>query len=137
MLHAEGSPQVGVVEMDGGRIRTRDEHGQRGVTHPHWREFQAGCVVRLQSDASAEDPRPQVPRLFLNRPKVHKLVSQLHRQRSAPQDVDANGDANRDADGESIGDMLATEKLAENVADQVASPTAAPTPEEKRRRPVR
>ena len=122
------APQVGVVEMDGGRIRTRDEHGQRGVTHPHWREFQAGCVVRLQSEESAEDPRPQVPRLFLNRPKVHKLVSQLHRQHSAPQD---------DADGESIGDMLAAEKLAENVADQVASPTAAPTSEEKRRRPVR
>ena len=41
-------PQVGVVEMDGGRIRTREENGPRGVTDPHWREFQAGCVVRLR-----------------------------------------------------------------------------------------
>ena len=61
--------------MDGGRIRTRDENCPRGVTHPHWREFQAGCVVRLQSEASVEDPRPEVPRLFLNRPKVQKLVA--------------------------------------------------------------
>ena len=76
-------PQVGVVEMDGGRIRTRDENSPRGVTDPHWREFQAGCVVRLQSEASVEDPRPEVPRLFLNRPKVQKLVAQLHRQRKA------------------------------------------------------
>jgi hypothetical protein len=29
----------------GGRIRTGEENCQRGVTHPHWREFQAGCVV--------------------------------------------------------------------------------------------
>lgn len=122
-------PQVGVVEMDGGRIRTRDENGQRGVTHPHWREFQAGCVVRLQSQASAEDPRPEVPGLFLNRPQVHKLVSQLHRQRNAPQkDED---------DGESIGDMLAPEKLAENAADATASPDTAGTLERPVTRPRR
>ena len=76
-------PQVGVVEMDGGRIRTREDNSPRGVTSPHWREFQAGCVVRLQSEETATDPRPEVPRLFLSRPKVQKLVSQLHRQRSA------------------------------------------------------
>lgn len=129
----ENAPQVGVVEMDGGRIRTRDEDCPRGVTRPHWREFQAGCVVRLQSEASAEDPRPEVPRLFLSRPKVQKLVSQLHRQRGAAQENDS-GD-------ESIGDLLAAENLVENAvenaADQVASPTAEPTLKGKRPRPVR
>lgn len=112
-------PQVGVVEMDGGRIRTRDEDCPRGVTHPHWREFQAGCVVRLQSEASVEDPRPEVPRLFLNRPKVHKLVSQLHRQR--------NASSEEKDDEESIGELLAPEKLAENAhaADAAASPDRA------------
>jgi hypothetical protein len=123
------TPQVGVVEMDGGRIRTRDEDCPRGVTGPHWREFQAGCVVRLQSEESTEDPRPEVPRLFLNRPKVQKLVSQLHRQRITPQDGDA--------DDESIGDLLASENLVENAADATASPTAERTPKEKRSRPVR
>lgn len=75
-------PQVDVVEMDGGRIRTRQENRARGVHRRHWREFQAGCVVRLQSEASAVDPRPEFPAHFLSRPKVQKLVSQLHRQRT-------------------------------------------------------
>lgn len=123
------APQVGVVEIDGGRIRTRDENSPRGITRPHWREFQAGCVVRLQSKESAEDPRPEVPKLFLDRPKVQKLVTQLHRQRKAmPEEI---------ADDESIGELLAEEKLAENAADQVAPSTAAPTCEKKRTTPVR
>ena len=123
------APQVGVVEMDGGRIRTRDENCPRGVTHPHWREFQAGCVVRLQSEESVEDPRSEVPRLFLNRPKVQKLVAQLHRQRKAMPE--------ENADDESIGELLAEEKLAENAADQSASSTATQTSETKRSGPVR
>jgi hypothetical protein len=101
------APRVGVVEMDGGRIRTRDENGPRGVQNPHWREFQAGCVVRLQSEVSTEDPRPEVPRLFLNRPKVHKLVTQLHRQRQ--------GKHPEDPEEESIGQVLAEEQLVENA----------------------
>lgn len=106
------APQVGVVEMDGGRIRTRDENAPRGVTHPHWREFQAGCVVRLKSEASAEDPRPEVPELFLNRPRVQKLVSQLHRQRGVSQEDET--------EKESIGELLAEEKLVENAGNPAA-----------------
>lgn len=103
-------PEVGVVEMDGGRIRTRDEGGKRGVTNPHWREFQAGCVVRLKSEPSQEDPRPEVPSLFLQRPKVQKLVAQLHRQRHGGQQADDNE--------ESIADILAPEALVENEGDR-------------------
>jgi len=122
-------PQVGVVEMDGGRIRTREEDCPRGVTQPHWREFQAGCVVRLQSEPSAEDPRPEVPRLFLNRPGVHKLVSQLHRQRHAsPDEKD---------DEPSIGETLAAEELAENAADSPVSSEAGETSQCCRSRPQR
>ena len=123
------APQVGVVEMDGGRIRTRDENGPRGVTHPHWREFQAGCVVRLQSEESAADPRPEVPRLFLSRPKVQKLVAQLHRQRKAVSEENA-------AD-ENIGELLTEAKLAENAADQAASSPGTPTSQPPRTGPVR
>jgi hypothetical protein len=112
-------PQVGVVEIDGGRIRTRDDESPRGVTHPHWREFQAGCVVRLRSEESADDPRPEVPRLFLNRPKVQKLVTQLHRQRKGTQE--------EKADEPSIGELLAEETLTEK------GPEAAATLSEKRR----
>lgn len=111
-------PHAVVVEMDGGRIRTRDENSPRGVTHPHWREFQAGCAVRLQSEASLEDPRPEVPRLFLNRPAVHKLVSQLHRQRQASTEDDPHE--------ESIGDLLAVAKLTTNAGGaNLSAPDAA------------
>lgn len=102
-------PQVGVVEMDGGRLRTREEGSSRGVSDPHWREFQAGCAVRLQSDVSEEDPRPEVPELFLQRPKVQKLVTQLHRQRHEPQESEEDHD--------SIAEVLEPEALAENAAE--------------------
>lgn len=109
-------PQVGVVEMDGGRIRTRQENNSRGVTSPHWREFQAGCVVRLQSEPSTADPRPDVPGLFLSRPKVQKLVSQLHRQRT--------GVASATGDEASIGELLAEPNLAENMLESNATVAA-------------
>ena len=123
-------PEVGVVEMDGGRIRTRDEHGPRGVTDPHWREFQAGCVVRLQSEESVDDPRPEVPQLFLNRPKVQKLVSQLHRQRKATQEETTSD--------ESIAEILAKEKLTENASDPITSTATEPAKHStESKRPVR
>ena len=132
----QNPPQVGVVEMDGGRIRTRDEQAQRGVTRPHWREFQAGCVVRLQSEASAEDPRPELPKIFGIRPKVHKLVAQVHRQRNAPQQEDPAA--------ESIGEMLAEEKLVENAttnasaaSESESSASDSRSQRKKRDRPVR
>jgi hypothetical protein len=116
-------PQVGVVEMDGGRIRTRQENGPRGVTSPHWREFQAGCVVRLQSEESEIDPRPEVPELFLSRPKVQKLVSQLHRQRSGMSSATAEEDKE-----ESIGELLAEAKLTETKPEANAASSAAEEP---------
>jgi len=119
-------PQVGVVEMDGGRIRMRQENSPRGVTAPHWREFQAGCVVRLHSEQSDVDPRPEVPRLFLSRPRVHKLVSQLHRQRSG------TSSATDEEEQESIGELLAEAKLAENKLETTAASSSAaeqPSPE--------
>jgi len=39
--------------------------------------------VATQGEESLDDSRPEVPRLFLNRPKVQKLVAPLHRQRKA------------------------------------------------------
>ena len=107
----ENLPQVGVVEMDGGRIRTRQEDAPRGVKEPHWREFQAGCAVRLQSDEAAVDPRPEVPPLFLCRPKVQKLVTQLHRQKKAAPEPSADGE------DESIGEILAEASLTENASE--------------------
>lgn len=123
----ENLPRAGVVEMDGGRIRCRDENGPRGATDPHWREFHAGCVVRLHSEQSAEDPRPEVPSLFLNQPKTQKLVRQLHRQRQASE---------KDMEEPGIGDLLAEERLIENVPTDVEPPWRGKS-RKKRRGPKR
>ena len=117
----ENMPEVGVAEMDGGRLRTRQEDSPRGVKDPHWREFQAACVVRLQSDEVAEDPRPEVPALFLCRPKVQKLVNQLHRQKKAGAEPPADGEET------SIGEILAEASLTENAAETVSPGIAADT----------
>jgi hypothetical protein len=116
----ENLPEVGVVEMDGGRIRTREEERPRGVRSPHWREFQAGCVVRLQSDEFPEDPRPQVPSLFLSRPRVQKLVSQLHRQRQAHSE--------KTAENTSIEELIAEARLVENKCPESEAEPPAPSP---------
>jgi hypothetical protein len=75
-------------------------------------------VVRLHSQESAVDPRPEVPELFLNRPKVQKLVSQLHRQRT--------GVSAKAVDDESIGELLAEANLAENKLESNSSIAAEP-----------
>jgi hypothetical protein len=98
-------------------------------------------VVRLQSEETATDPRPEVPRLFLSRPKVHKLVSQLHRQRTVS--------SSETTEEESIGELLAEAELAKNKldprpdealdepSDQVASTSSDASSKKQQRGPVR
>lgn len=74
-------PRAVAIEMDGGRFRARAEDAGHGVFQPHWREMKVGCLLRLQSVEHACDPHPELPRAFLSRPKVQKLVKQLHSQR--------------------------------------------------------
>jgi hypothetical protein len=45
--------------------------------------MKVGCLLRLQSKTHDEDPHPQVPRCFLDRPRVQKLVRQLDAQKAA------------------------------------------------------
>jgi hypothetical protein len=74
------APQVVAVEMDGGRFRARAEDAGHGVFQPHWREMKVANLLRLQSIEHACDPHPELPPVFLDRPKVQKLVKQLHAQ---------------------------------------------------------
>lgn len=117
LLAPENLPEVGVLEMDAGTMRTREQECPRGVTNPHYRSFYAGTAIRLQSEASEVDPRPAVPALFLKQPDVQKLVGQLHRQRGVSNEAKPSvGD-----EQPSIGELLAAEALAENAASQPAA----------------
>ncbi len=82
-------PTVVAVEMDGGRFRARREDAGHGVFEPHWREMKAGCLLRVQSEVSEEDPHPTVPKVFLDRPQVQKLVRGLHSQHGVASSADA------------------------------------------------
>ncbi len=47
----------------------------------HWYEFKAGCMLTLASQTFAEDPAPEVPKAFLDGPRVATLAQQSHSQR--------------------------------------------------------
>jgi hypothetical protein len=112
------APQVVAVEMDGGRLRTRAEDGGHGVFQPHWREMKVGCLLRLQSVEHACDPHPELPRAFLDRPKVQKLVKQLHSQHGSGSSAESVAEEPQHA-AENAGEIAIAEVL------QAEEPTAA------------
>jgi hypothetical protein len=50
-----------------------------------WREDKIGLLLTLQSDVSAHDPCPQIPKTFLNPTRMTKLVREL-KKRAPPQE---------------------------------------------------
>lgn len=67
-------PELAVVEMDGGRIRTRQEGQGSGTHEPRWRETKNALFMRMASVVHAEDPCPELPVSLQSRNRVRKLV---------------------------------------------------------------
>jgi hypothetical protein len=116
------APQVAAIEMDGGRFRARAEDAGHGVFQPHWREMKAGCLLRLQSVEHACDPHPELPRAFLDRPQVQKLVKQLHAQHGSPSAAHGAADQSQNS-GEPAADTTIASLL------ETAQPIPAAVPE--------
>lgn len=70
-------PELGVVEFDGGRIRTRKENQGSGTHEPAWRESKNALFLRMKSNSHASDPAPQLPDSLLNRRHVKRLVQEM------------------------------------------------------------
>ncbi len=70
-------PDLAGVFFDGGRMRTRAPDRGQGVHQPHWRETKNAGFHRMKSEASAEDPQPELPDCFCNEAYVEKLVKGL------------------------------------------------------------
>jgi hypothetical protein len=71
-------PDIVCVQMDGGRLQVRDRAcPERNDQHTFWREFKAGCLWTMQSQVSAEDPCPVLPRHFLDRQRMQRLVREI------------------------------------------------------------
>ena len=73
-VEVKNPPEVVVAECDGGRIRVRAEGKGSGVHEPAWRETKNACLLRVESETSAEDPHPQLPRCFTDHKQVAELV---------------------------------------------------------------
>jgi hypothetical protein len=76
-VRVAATPEVVVVEVDGGRIRTRAAAAGPGVRDAQNKEDKVACLVTLQSAASAHDPQPEPPPSFLLPRRVERLVQQM------------------------------------------------------------
>ncbi|HEX4608523.1 MAG TPA: LysR family transcriptional regulator [Urbifossiella sp.] len=82
-------PPAVVVEVDGGRIRTRQADTGPGVQGPANRESKIACFATLTSPTFATDPQPGVPDGFLCPRRVQRLVQQMKGQAGGalPQEI--------------------------------------------------
>lgn len=71
------TPQAVVVEVDGGRIRTRAANAGRGVHEAQNKEDKIACLATLRSRTFAADPCPEPPQSFLCPRRVRRLVNQM------------------------------------------------------------
>jgi len=82
----ELSPRVAttpeVVEVDGGRLRTRAADSGRGVHAAENKEDKIACLVTLTSVVHAEDPQPEPPPSFVQPRRIQRLVQQMAGQAS-------------------------------------------------------
>ncbi len=73
-------PPAVVVEVDGGRIRTRAAGSAPGVQDAQNKEDKIACLATLQSPTFTTDPRPDPPGSFLCPRRVQRLVQQMKGQ---------------------------------------------------------
>jgi hypothetical protein len=73
-------PDVVAVEVDGGRLETRQPGQGPGVHQAQNKEDKIACLVSLSSTVSTEDPQPQPPPAFVDPPRVARLVRQMQGQ---------------------------------------------------------
>jgi hypothetical protein len=77
-------PPVAVVEVDGGRLGTREPGAGPGVQQPQAKEDKIAFLLSLRSETHAEDPQPQPPPAFRDHPRVARLVRQIKAQAAPP-----------------------------------------------------
>jgi hypothetical protein len=82
-------PEAVVVEVDGGRIRTRAAGSAPGVHDAQNREDKIACLATLFSSTFASDPQPEPPESFLCPRRVKRLVTQMNGQagEADPQEI--------------------------------------------------
>jgi len=85
----EEPPPLAVVEVDGGRLGTRQAGAGPGVHQPQAKEDKVACLVSMCSDTHETDPQPVPPPAFRDGRRVARLMQQLQGQSAAPADEPA------------------------------------------------
>jgi hypothetical protein len=73
-------PEAVVVEVDGGRIRTRAASSAPGVHDAQNKEDKVACLTTLSSTTFASDPQPEPPESFRCPRRIQRLVQQMKGQ---------------------------------------------------------
>ena len=71
------TPEVAAVEVDGGRLRTRQPGCGPGVHQQQNKEDKVACLVTLASEVHQQDPQPEPPPSFVEPRRVQRLVQQM------------------------------------------------------------
>jgi hypothetical protein len=87
------APAAVVVEVDGGRIRTRAADAGRGVHDARNQEDKIACLATLTGPTFATDPCPEPPASFLCPRRVTRLVSQMKKAVADANSPDSPGDS--------------------------------------------
>jgi hypothetical protein len=110
----EDPPAVAVVEVDGGRQRTREAGCGPGVHQPEYKENKIACLLNVSTDVQAEDPQPEPPQAFLLPRRVQRLVQRMKGQA-----------------GEAVPEAAVAEAEAETAEEEVDA-AAKPQPDTQR-----
>jgi len=101
-------PGAVVVEVDGGRIRTRASNSRPGVHEAQNKEDKIACLATLTGPTFDTDPCPEPPESFLCPRRVRRLVNQMKGQ--------AGRDESQEIPEEST--AVATEPIAAESAER-------------------
>jgi len=78
------APPVAVVEVDGGRLGTREPGVGPGVQQPQPKENKIAFLLSMEAATHADDPQPKPPPAFRDHPRVARLVRQIKAQTAPP-----------------------------------------------------
>jgi hypothetical protein len=107
-------PEVVVVEVDGGRLRTRAEGCGPGVHQAEGKEDKVACFATLTQVACAEDPCPEPPPSFVEPRRIQRLVAQMKGSVGETKPQENVGETSSDSNTSSSSDTDASSATPES-----------------------
>ena len=113
-------PEGVVVEVDGGRIRTRAAGSAPGVHEAQNKEDKIACLATLSGPTFATDPCPEPPDAFLCPRRVQRLVAQMKGQAGGADPQEIPGES-ADPAGGPRGDRWSPERVVRTCVASLGS----------------